>query len=148
MNSREFMHFPGGSPHLFCCQGDRSPDTKTSCERDEIMSTTKMATLAETGDAKRGWILSAASAHRAAERAANAAAVAGSWARRAGIAIEHAAEAARAAACARAAAERAAIAANLAEMQREATAAWTAAERALEADQRVSAAISMKLLAA
>jgi hypothetical protein len=94
------------------------------------------------------WNLSVASALRAADRAAHAASVAAAWSSRSGVAEMYAAEAARTALMARVAASRAANATNFDEMRTEAALAAEALELTLEADKRVTAAITEQLWAA
>ena len=96
----------------------------------------------QTMDPRNGWKLSVAGARRAAERARNAASVAGAWAGRAGVGTTEAAVAADAADKAQRAAERAAKATSFGEMSNAAAAAWSAMEVALDADQRTSVLIT------
>ena len=97
---------------------------------------------------KTTWQPSVATARRAADRASRAAAVASEWSERAGAGHAEAAEARCAGERAREAAERAARATEREEMLRYARMAVAAAQDALEADRRVSAAIAACLWAA
>ncbi len=94
------------------------------------------------------WNLSVASAQRAADRAARAAAVASAWSNRSGVAQHYAAEAARTSLMARIAADRAANATSFDEMRGQAALAAEALELTLEADKAVTAAITEQLWAA
>ena len=105
------------------------------------------ATMTQLTDPKAGLNLSVSGARRAAERARNAAKVAGDWAHRAGSGRLEAAEAERAAERALRAADRAAIAVSVEEIHCEAAIAWSALEAVMDADRRVSAAISAAMWA-
>ncbi len=94
------------------------------------------------------WNLNVESARRAAERAVHVAAVASAWASRSGVAQKYAAEATRAALLARLSADRAATATSVEEMRTAAAQAAEALELTLDADQRVTAAITEQLWAA
>ena len=98
--------------------------------------------------ARFGWTPSIASARRAAERAAHAAAVANSWAGRSGVAQADAAEAMRAADRARLAADMAEQAGSREESAMFAAMALVLAQAALEADKRVGGTIAASLWAA
>jgi hypothetical protein len=97
---------------------------------------------------RNGWKPSVATARRAADRAARAAAVVSAWAERSGVAQLEAEEAQLAGAQAREAAERAARATSAEELAAFARLAEVAARHALEADRRVSAKIAASLWAA
>jgi hypothetical protein len=91
--------------------------------------------------------LSISGARRAAERARNAARVAGDWANRSGVGLAEAAEAASAAQRASLAADRAALALTPEGVRCEAAIAWAAVEAVLEADRRVGALITAAMWA-
>ena len=105
------------------------------------------ATMTQLKAPRSGLNLSVSGARRAAERAKNAARVAGDWANRSGVGLAEAAEAASAAHRASLAADRAAMAQTLEETQCEAAIAWAAAEAVLEADRRVGALITAAMWA-
>ena len=105
------------------------------------------ATITQMQDPKAGLNLSVSGARRAAERATNAAKVAGDWANRAGVGLVEADEAVRAAERAVRAADRAANATSLDEIRCEAAIAWSAVAAVLDADRRVSAAITAAMWA-
>ena len=94
-----------------------------------------------------GWTPSIASARRAAERAAHAAAVASSWASRSGVGGSDAADARRAADRAQLASELARESVTNEESVMFAAMAQLLSQAALEADKRVSGAIAASLWA-
>ena len=98
-------------------------------------------------DPRSSWTLTASGARRAAERAKNAARVAGAWAERAGAGEAEAAAAVQAACSAQRAAERAESATSLEEIRGAAAAAWLAMEAALEADKRTGLVIAAAMWA-
>ena len=97
-------------------------------------------------DPEMGRIECEAEAELAAEMAANAASAAVTWAQQAGVGEDDAAEAVSAATRSRLAAERTLLAATDEHARLEAAAAWAATESALEADERVVAAIARAIL--
>jgi|SRR5262252_1979716 len=101
----------------------------------------RMLKRAKRPDPKMGRRECEVDAELAAEMAGQAAALASEWAHQAGLGEDDAAEAVSAAARARLAAERATSAPTDEEARLETASAWAATESALEADQRVVAAI-------
>jgi len=98
-------------------------------------------------DTRSNWKLTATGARLAAERARNAANVAGAWAARAGVALDQARIAGEAADRARRASERAARATSEDEIRSEAAVAWAALEVALEADRKTGVLIAAAMWA-